>query len=176
MNNKRKVAKLGRAKAHRTAAVRNLVTNLVIYEHMKTTPAKAKALMPVFDKVVKLAKSENKNLARKKLSNILFGDNAIDKALEVFSKRFEKEDSGFVQKFKVGTRPGDNADMVMLLVKGYEYKEVGKKTKKAVKKEDKKNAQDTKDVKKQNLVDDSKNLSNQVNSGSQGRAKSRSGI
>ncbi|MBW7953610.1 MAG: L17 family ribosomal protein [Candidatus Dojkabacteria bacterium] len=176
MNSKISTKKLGVKKSHRKALKANLLTSLVLYEHITTTRAKAKAVLPMFDKLIKQAKKGG-YLASRSLEQSLNDANAVRKVQDVYLERFKKDNNGLVHVFKLGNRKGDNAPMVKLMVKGYEYKEIGtKKDKKADKKEEK---QDTVEVKQSRPIDAKKDLTakSQTSSASAlGKAKSRSGI
>lgn len=176
MNSKSNLSKLSRAKSHRKSLMRNMVTSLVLYEHMKTTKAKSKLVLQNFDRIINTAKQEDKRKAKKDLQQFFYDDNAVAKAMDILAKRFDKEDSGYVHVYKLGRRKGDNAEMVKLLVKGYEYKEIGKGNKKQAK------ANEIKEERKQeveqptvSLKQDNKAKS-QVKDASPTRVKSRSGI
>lgn len=175
MNSKSNLSKLSRAKGHRSALMRNMVTSLVLFEHMKTTKAKAKAVVPYFDKIITIAKTKEAREARRQLESIIYDKNAVKKVLEVFRPRFEKDNSGFVKAFNIGNRKGDNAEMMMLMVKGYEYKDIGKKTKANKKKESKNEVKDSSKTEVSNIRNITE-TSQVKNAGQQGKAKSRSGI
>ena len=144
MNSKTAIKKVGRKASHRDSLQRNLMNDIVIYEHLTTTIAKSKIVIPDFDKLITLVKSkrsepEKARMLLQKLKN----ENAVKKLLEVFQKRFEKDNSGFLNVYKLESRKGDGAKMVKMMVKGYVYKDIGKKV--TVKKEAKKEVTATKD-------------------------------
>jgi hypothetical protein len=107
----------------------------------------------------------------------LKNENVVKKLLEVFQKRFATETGGYVSTFKLGNRKGDNAPLVKLMVKGYVYKDIGKKV--SVKKETKKVEAKDSDKKpgflaKESIKDAGKT---QVQGGgSASKVKTRSGI
>ena len=59
MRHRRGGSKLGRLTAHRWALFRNLLTALFTHERITTTLAKAKAVRPLADHLVTLAKEDN---------------------------------------------------------------------------------------------------------------------
>ena len=128
MNSKRSINKIGVKKSHRDAMSKNLVNDLIIYEYITTTKAKAVTAKSMFDKVISIVKNgkdaRNKEL---QLESVLSNNIAVKKLLEVYGKRFEKANSGFVNRYIIGPRKGDGAVMVKLIVKGYVHKEIGKK-------------------------------------------------
>lgn len=170
MNSKRNIHKLGRKKSHRESLKKNLLTSLVLYEHVTTTKARAKAILPIFDRLIADAKSQDYP-AQRKLTQTLFDENAIRKVNEVLVDRFKDETSGFVQMFKLGRRKGDNAEMVKLMVKGYEYKDIGKKQ--APKKKEKKAEADNKSNVRANA---DMEKGSQVKESAPTNTRSRSGI
>src|SRR5262249_57188402 len=68
MRHKRGGSKLGRLTAHRWALFRNLLTGLFIHERITTTLAKAKAVRPLADHLVTLAKTDNLHARRQALT------------------------------------------------------------------------------------------------------------
>jgi large subunit ribosomal protein L17 len=174
MNSKKNIYKLGRKKPHREAMKKNLLTSLVLYEHVQTTKAKAKSILPLFDKLIKTA-NKTEALATRGLRQMLFDENAIKKVNEVYKERFKGQSSGLVKYFRLPRRKGDNAELFQLFVKGYAYKDIGKLTKKA-----KTSNEEAKQVKTDAKVEFNKNVAPQGSqvkgAGMQGKAKSRSGI
>ena len=56
MRHRKANVKLGRTASHRDAMLRNMVTSLFEYDRITTTVSKAKALRPLADKMIGLAK------------------------------------------------------------------------------------------------------------------------
>lgn len=128
MNSKSNLNKLGVKKSHRVSLVKGILSDLVIFEHVKTTNARAVAVAPMFDKAVKTAKLDipRRELERK-LIMMLGNISAANKLIDVFVKRFDKDTRGLVKLYKLGARKGDGAQQTLMIVKGYTYKEIGKK-------------------------------------------------
>lgn len=178
MNSKKSIYKLGRTKSHRDSLKRGLVTDLIIYEHMRTTRAKAQAIIPLFHQVVGYSKLQPE-LARRRLEAVLTQPNAIDKLLDILKPRFEKEKGGLIKMYKLGRRPGDNAEMVKIMLKGYVYKEIGKSTKKVSKKDAEEKEVKTAQPKAEKEERSKKQTvakSQVANAASQAKVKTRSGI
>ena len=125
MNSKSKLSRVTSSTAHRSALRRNMLTSLILNEHIKTTEAKAKTLVSTFDKVFNYAVKLDENNAKKYLAGVLYKDEAITKLLKVLKERYKGQNGGFVQTFRVGNRKGDNAPMIKLILKGYSYKGIG---------------------------------------------------
>jgi len=137
MNSKTKIKKVGKKTSHRVALQKNLLADVVIYEHITTTLAKSKIVISEFDKLITFVKSGKSDREKERvLTTKIHNENAVKKLIEVFQKRFAKEKSGFLNVYKLDPRKGDGAKIVKLMVKGYVYKDIGKKV--SVKKDDKK--------------------------------------
>lgn len=128
MNSKSNLNKLGVKKSHRISIIKGILSDLVIFEHVKTTNSRAIAVAPMFDKAVKIAKLDmpRRELERK-LVMMLGNISAANKLIDVFVKRFNKDKTGLVKLYKLGARKGDGAQQTLMIVKGYTYKEIGKK-------------------------------------------------
>lgn len=110
MRHRKKKITLDRGAAHRNALLRNLATSLVLYDHIQTTEAKAKALRPFAERLVTLSK--NPTLAnRRKLMSVLCTKGAVRKACEVLGPRYKDRNGGFLRITHLGTRRGDAARM-----------------------------------------------------------------
>ena len=175
MNNRPSIKKLAGNKSQTESMRRSLLTDLVIYEHVETTASKAKAIIPLFDRVINIAKtSNNKRLIETKLNNIFFNENATRKVMDVLVKRLDKDSGGYLNYYKTGKRKGDNAQLIKMMVKGYEYKEIGTKAK-SKKKKKKEEITEQKQFESIEIKDSSQQSQIDVRA-SQGKAKSRSGI
>ncbi|HCW32698.1 MAG: 50S ribosomal protein L17, large subunit ribosomal protein L17 [Candidatus Peregrinibacteria bacterium GW2011_GWE2_39_6] len=111
--------KLGREKDHLKSLLKNLATSLVLYEKIKTTKPKAKAVAPKVERLITLAKAADtgKKSQREVIRTMqknLFDENATRKLLEELAKRYTDRSSGFTRIVNIGIRDGDAATMVQL--------------------------------------------------------------
>jgi len=113
MRHLRKGKTLGREKAPRVALMRGLATNLVIYEKIKTTQAKAKALRPKVEKLITISKA-NTLASRRQLLRVLYTEGAVKKMLEVIGPRFKDRKGGYTRIVKLQARQQDGADMAII--------------------------------------------------------------
>ncbi len=104
---------LGREKASREMMLRNLASSILIYEKVKTTEAKAKAVKPIVEKMITVAKSGDLT-ARRKLIDTLPQKLAVKKAMEVLGKRYQDRNGGYTRIIKLGNREGDGAKVVQI--------------------------------------------------------------
>ena len=104
---------LDRKKAPRELMLRNLASSVLIYEKVKTTEAKAKAVRSLVEKVITTAKKGDLT-ARRKLIEILPQKMAVKKAMEVLGPKYKDRKGGYTRLVKLGARKGDGAEIVQL--------------------------------------------------------------
>ncbi|MDA1060888.1 MAG: 50S ribosomal protein L17 [bacterium] len=114
MRHKVKKVKLGSDKDHTTAIMRNLAMSVIIYEKIKTTTAKAKAVQPFVERLINIAKGEDKKIAIRKIEQLLQHENSSRKLLDVLIGKYKDRNSGYTRITKLGYRNGDNAPVVQL--------------------------------------------------------------
>jgi len=142
MRHRKKRFKLGRNAAHRQAMLTNLAASLFKYKHIKTTTAKAKAARIFSEKLITLAKNPSvhtRRLALKKLKN---KKKAVKVLFDEIAPQYTDRPGGYTRVVKLGPRPGDNADMAILELVGYDM--ATKKKERAKKKEEKKEEEEKK--------------------------------
>ena len=105
--------RLGRSSGHRKALFRNLVTDLLGYEKITTTEAKAKEARIFAEKMITLGKKGDLNARRQALSFIL-DEKTVDKVFSDLALRYEERNGGYTRIVKLGPRLGDGAEMVRL--------------------------------------------------------------
>jgi len=113
MRHRNKVKTLDRTTGARRALLRGLATNLFIYEKIKTTLAKAKALRPIAERLITVAKKNDLN-ARRRLIKYLYTENAVKKALNQLGPKYKDRAGGYTRIVKIGPRAGDNADIALI--------------------------------------------------------------
>lgn len=114
-------AKLGRTSAARKAMFRDLVTDLIIYERIETTEAKAKELRSIVEKMITLGKRGDLHarrqaaaFVRKEVADEETGQDAIQKLFSDIATRYEDRQGGYTRILKLGPRRGDGANMVYI--------------------------------------------------------------
>ncbi|MBX3060681.1 MAG: 50S ribosomal protein L17 [Anaerolineae bacterium] len=130
--------RLNRSTAHRNALRKNMVSDLICYEQVLTTEAKARMLRPTAEKMITLAKrgitsgKENPaqeiharrlaaaRIARYRLVKDDDGNveevDVVKKLFDDVAPRYMDRPGGYTRLVKIGKRAGDNADMAMLLL------------------------------------------------------------
>jgi len=112
MRHRSKIKILDRKKASREMMLRNLASSVLIYEKVKTTPAKAKTVRSLVEKMITVAKDGDLN-ARRRLIRVLPQKKAIDKALEL-GKKYKNREGGYTRIIKIGSRQGDGSKVVQI--------------------------------------------------------------
>jgi len=105
--------KLGRPTGHRLALFRNLVTDLLRYEHLVTTEAKAKEARSMAEKMITLGKQGTLH-ARRQALRFVYDEDVVRKVFSDLSKRYAERPGGYTRLTKLGPRLGDGAPMSKL--------------------------------------------------------------
>jgi large subunit ribosomal protein L17 len=122
--------KLNRTTSHRKALLRNLATSLFEHERVVTTEAKAKALRPLADKMITLAKRGDLH-ARRQVLSVLTKKSVVHKLFAEIGGRYMEVGGGYISLVKGGVRKGDAAPLTIVqLVKPGEAVKQRKKTRK----------------------------------------------
>ena len=109
----RKATKSGRGSGYRRAMYRNLVTDLLGYERITTTEAKARQVRGLAEKMITLGKKGGLHSRRQALSFIYNGDVTL-KVFSELAERYADRPGGYTRIIKLGRRVGDGAPMVQL--------------------------------------------------------------
>lgn len=130
--------RLNRDTAHRNALRRNLVADLLVFEQITTTEAKARTIGPATEKMITLAKRglakpgdqpvssiHARRLAASRLPNKRTKEaddgtfeeiDVVRKLFEEIAPRYANRPGGYTRMVKIGRRPGDNADMAVVML------------------------------------------------------------
>ena len=113
MRHRVKGKKLDREKSPRELMLKNLASSIIIYEKVKTTEAKAKAVRTLVEKVITIAIKGGLN-GRRELIRLLPQPMAIKKAMDVLSAKYKGRHGGYLRITKLAQRQGDNAKIVQI--------------------------------------------------------------
>ncbi|RDB31400.1 50S ribosomal protein L17 [Candidatus Similichlamydia laticola] len=137
MRHRKQRYKLGRNSSHRRCLFANMLKALVVCGSIETTLSKAKALQPLADRLISLAKSGSLASRRRVASQLMLRYNKLSPKearlaragdLSVYNNdrrvlnalfsglgaRFLSRDGGYTRILKKGTRIGDCADVCVL--------------------------------------------------------------
>ena len=136
MKHRRGFNPLERTSAHRKALHRNMVTSLFRHERIKTTKAKAQAVRRSAERLITRAKIDSVH-NRRIASGRLFEEGIVAKLFTVIGPRMKERNGGYTRIIKLGERPGDASEIVILELVDYVLKTEEVKDKKAKKAEKK---------------------------------------
>jgi len=125
MRHKQKRLQLNRFTSWRKSTLIGLTKNLFIQQSIKTTLHKAKAVKPLVEKVISLAKL-NTLAAKREVFRILQDHKLVGLALNEIGPRFAKIQGGYTRIINLNKRRGDDAQIVLLELTEIKKKEVKK--------------------------------------------------
>jgi len=128
--------KFSRTPAHRKALLRNLSTALLRDEQCITTLEKAKALRPVVERLITLARSNTLH-ARRQAYAYVESKEVVHKLFSDIAPRFSGTPGGYTRVLRTNYRHGDAAPMAVIELVSVKAAEPAKKTSAPKKKKDK---------------------------------------
>ncbi len=105
--------RLGRSTNHRKALFRNLATELFRHNRIKTTEAKAKAIQPIAEKLVTLARRGDLQ-ARRQAARDITDPAVLQKLFDEIGPSMEDRRGGYTRIYKLGLRQGDGAKIALI--------------------------------------------------------------
>lgn len=103
-----KKIKLSKKFQARNRLIRNMVSSLILFEQIQTTPQKAKALKAKAEEFFsKIKKMDNEVNTKRYINSILYGG-AQDKAFDF------KDSFKHIKTYRIENRLGDNAQMMIV--------------------------------------------------------------
>lgn len=113
MRHRSKTAKLKRTASHRKALLSNLACSLIEHGRIKTTLGKAKALRPVAEKLVTLAKRDDLHSRRLAIA-YLHQKETVKKLFAEVAPASKDRQGGYCRITKLGARMTDSAQMAII--------------------------------------------------------------
>jgi large subunit ribosomal protein L17 len=117
MRHKRSGYKLGRPLDARWMLLRNLATSVIQQERVVTTAPKAKAVRPLVERMITLAKEGGLH-SRRQAAAFLKTPQAVKRLFDTVGPRFGQRNGGYCRILRLGPRKGDGAEQVMLELVG----------------------------------------------------------
>src|ERR1700722_17703300 len=112
-------SKLKRDVGARKALFRNLVTSVIEHERVVTTVPKAKAVQPLVEKMITLAKRATLH-TRRQAASFLETPAAVKKLFDKLGTRFGQREGGYTRVVRLGFRKGGGAEQAMIELVGSE--------------------------------------------------------
>ncbi len=113
MRHRSKTVKLKRKTSHRKALLANMAISLIEHGRIKTTLGKAKALRPVAEKLVTLAKRDDLHSRRLAIA-FLHQKETVQKLFSVIAPAAKDRQGGYCRITKLGARMSDSAPMAII--------------------------------------------------------------
>ena len=98
---------------YRQMMFRNLVTEVLDHEKIKTTEPKAKTIRAMAEKMITLGK-EGTLHARRQAMSFITDKKVTDKLFAEIAPRYAQRTGGYTRIVKIGMRQGDGASMVQI--------------------------------------------------------------
>src|ERR1700761_3753442 len=112
-------AKLKRDVGARNSLLKNLVTSVIDKERVVTTVPKAKAIKPIVEQMITLAKRDTLH-ARRQAAAFLETPSSVKKLFDTLGTRFGQRNGGYTRIVRLGPRKGDGAEQAMIELVGSE--------------------------------------------------------
>ncbi len=119
MRHRKSFNHLGRTTPHRKAMLSNMATSLIMTKRITTTVAKAKALRSYVEPLLTKAKEDSTHSRRLVFSHLQDKD-AVSELFREISPKIVDRPGGYTRIIKLGNRLGDNAEMAIIELVGYE--------------------------------------------------------
>lgn len=104
---------LGRETSHRLSLYRNLVTDLLRYERITTTEAKAKEIRPMAEKIITLGRRGDLH-ARRQAMRFVYDTKVVKKVFDEIGPRMKERPGGYLRITGLEPRKGDGARMASI--------------------------------------------------------------
>ena len=111
--------KLKRDLGARKALLRNLATSVIDAERVVTTVPKAKAVKPLVEHLITLAKQDTLH-TRRQAAAVLNTPASVKKLFDSLGTRFGQRNGGYTRIVRLGPRKGDGAEQAMIELVGSE--------------------------------------------------------
>ena len=105
--------KLGRRSEHREALMNNLVSQLLRYERVTTTEAKAREVRSLAEKMISKGRDATLHNRRQALS-VVPDKHAVERLFNEIGPRYADRPGGYTRMVKLMPRKGDAAPMALL--------------------------------------------------------------
>jgi large subunit ribosomal protein L17 len=113
MRHRRNTTKLKRSASHRRSLLANLACSLIEHGKIKTTLGKAKALRPVAEKLITLAKRDDLHSRRQAIA-FLHQKETVKKLFAEVAPASKDRQGGYCRITKLGPRTSDAAPMAII--------------------------------------------------------------
>ena len=117
MRHRKKGRKLGVTVSHKEAMLSNMATSLLQHESIRTTDVRAKALRPLVERLITLAKRGDLH-ARRQVLRVIRNKVVVTKLFDDIAARFVNRPGGYTRIIKLGHRVGDGGAVSLIQILG----------------------------------------------------------
>src|SRR5437660_8411168 len=111
--------RLNRTSSGRKALLRNLGSSVIGVERVVTTVPKEKAVKPLVEHLITLAKQDTLH-SRRQAASVLMTPASVKKLFDTLGTRFGQRNGGYTRIVRLGPRKGDGAEQAMIELVGSE--------------------------------------------------------
>lgn len=129
----KKTVKLSRTASHRDAMLANMAASLFLHSKVTTTSPRAKALKPLVDRLISIAKDGSLH-GKREVARVVRDKVALKKLFEEIIPKLQDRSSGYSRVVKAGFRQGDAAEVSVIELMIEKPKEVAEKKESRLKK------------------------------------------
>lgn len=104
---------LGRKSADRKAMMANLASSLILHKRITTTNAKARALRTYVEPLITKSKDDSTH-SRRVVFSYLENKSAVAELFREVAPKIADRPGGYTRILKMGSRPGDSAEMCII--------------------------------------------------------------
>src|SRR5256714_2455855 len=119
MRHRRGGYKLKRDVGSRNSLLKGLTTSVILQERVITTVPKAKAVRPLVEHMITLAKRDTLH-TRRQAAAFLNTPTSVKKLFDTLGTRFGQRNGGYTRILRIGPRKGDGAEQAMIELVGSE--------------------------------------------------------
>lgn len=113
MRHGKKFNHLGRTASHRKAMLSNMASSLILHKRISTTVAKAKELRKYVEPLLTRSKDDTTH-SRRTVFSYLKNKESVKVLFGEVAEKIAARPGGYTRILKLGTRPGDNADVCII--------------------------------------------------------------
>lgn len=113
MRHLRVINHLGRKSAHRKSMMANMASSLILHKRITTTTAKARALRSYVEPLITKSKEDSTH-SRRIVFRQLENKDAVSELFREVAPKIAERQGGYTRILKLGTRPGDAAEVCMI--------------------------------------------------------------
>ncbi len=119
MRHQKSGRKLGRTNSHKKATLANIAQAIFEHKSIMTTTPKAKEARTTVERIITFAKKGDL-AARREVLRTIRNKDLVKQIFEEIAPKYAERNGGYTRIVKLGNRSGDNADMSIFELVGYE--------------------------------------------------------